>query len=104
MIDWETLAIEPTDDLRKIKRAYAKQLKVYHPEDNPQEYQHLRQTYERAISFARNKEMNIETTIEPQHETFTHHHQDTPIQLKTPIEEFMEDTQKIYNNFNDRSC
>ena len=31
---WSILGIEPTNNLKDIKRAYAKQSKVYHPEDD----------------------------------------------------------------------
>ena len=31
---WEILGIEPTSDKKTIKRAYAKLLKQYHPEEN----------------------------------------------------------------------
>ncbi|WP_227862305.1 J domain-containing protein [Streptococcus salivarius] len=32
---WSILGIQPTNNLKDIKRAYAKQSKVYHPEDDP---------------------------------------------------------------------
>ena len=35
---WEILGIEPTSDKKTIKRAYAKLLKQYHPEENPEEF------------------------------------------------------------------
>ena len=33
---WSILGIQPTNNLKDIKRAYAKQSKVYHPEDDPE--------------------------------------------------------------------
>lgn len=50
---WKTLQIEPTSDVRAIKRAYAKILKTCHPEENPQAFGALRQAFESAMEFAR---------------------------------------------------
>lgn len=38
---WEILGIEPTSDKKEIKRAYAKILKQYHPEENPEEFKQI---------------------------------------------------------------
>ena len=32
MSDWTTLGIEPTDDPREVKRAYAQALRKHHPD------------------------------------------------------------------------
>jgi hypothetical protein len=45
---WDILRIEPTDDLRAVKRAYARQLKSNSPEDDPEAFQQLRRAYEEA--------------------------------------------------------
>ncbi|MFF2479551.1 tetratricopeptide repeat protein [Paenibacillus sp. NPDC058071] len=50
---WERLAIEPTQDEKQIKRAYARQLKHHHPEDDPQGYQQLREAYDEALRLAK---------------------------------------------------
>lgn len=49
---WQILGIEPTGDKSAIKRAYAKLLKVHHPEDDPQGYQKLREAFDRAMKAA----------------------------------------------------
>lgn len=43
---WVILGIDPTDDMKTIKKAYAAQLRECHPEDHPVEFQQLRQAYE----------------------------------------------------------
>lgn len=49
MTIWQQLGIEPTNDIKEIKRAYAKQLQIYHPEEDAEGYQALREAYDRAI-------------------------------------------------------
>ena len=46
MTYWEILGIEPVDDLPSLKKAYAKKLKVHHPEEDPEGYQRLREAYD----------------------------------------------------------
>lgn len=46
MSDWEILGIAPTDDLREIKRAYSRALRIHHPEKDPAGFQRLRAAYE----------------------------------------------------------
>lgn len=63
MAVWELLGIEPTNDVTTIKRAYAKKLKVYHPEDDPEGYQKLREAYDYAVQLAKRK-----AAVEPEPE------------------------------------
>jgi len=46
---WEILKIEPTDDEREIKRAYAKELKLIRPGEDPLGFQKLREARDQAI-------------------------------------------------------
>ena len=46
---WQQLGIEPTEDLREIKRAYARRLKQCQPEDDPDGFQRLRAAYETVL-------------------------------------------------------
>jgi tetratricopeptide (TPR) repeat protein len=50
---WQLLEISPTEDETIIKRAYAKKLKLFHPEDDPDGYQKLREAYDSAIRYAK---------------------------------------------------
>lgn len=60
---WDMLGIEPTDEQRKIKRAYSKRIATCHPEDNPEEFQALQRAYEMALAYARGEmdESDLET-------------------------------------------
>ena len=62
---WEILGIEPTSDKKEIKRAYARLLKQYHPEDNPEEFKQIQAAYQQclhpeqeieSVSFEQNKQ------------------------------------------------
>ena len=49
---WQILGIEPTNDERAIKRAYAKQLKTTRPDDDAAAYQQLREAFDYALAVA----------------------------------------------------
>ncbi|GKX68555.1 J domain-containing protein [Inconstantimicrobium mannanitabidum] len=53
MDPWKVLEIEPTGETSIIKKAYAKKLKIYHPEDDPEGFQRLRESYDRALKLAK---------------------------------------------------
>ncbi|MDD1779968.1 J domain-containing protein [Enterovibrio sp. ZSDZ35] len=50
MTIWETLGIEETHDETAIKKAYRKQLRIHHPEDDPEGFQRVRRAYEEALA------------------------------------------------------
>lgn len=50
---WAMLGIEPTSEVKTIKRAYARKLKECHPEENPENFQRIRQSYESALEEAK---------------------------------------------------
>lgn len=50
---WDILEIDPTSEESAIKKAYAKKLKLHHPEDDPKGYQRLREAYDAAMKQAK---------------------------------------------------
>ena len=46
---WELLGIEPTSDKKEIKKAYARLLKQYHPEENPEEFKQIQTAYQQCL-------------------------------------------------------
>lgn len=49
MNEWEILGIEPTSDKKEIKKAYARLLKQYHPEENPEEFKQIQAAYQQCL-------------------------------------------------------
>lgn len=52
---FQILEIEPTDDVRLIKKAYAGLVKKYHPEEYPEKWQEIHDAYETALKIAEQK-------------------------------------------------
>lgn len=50
---WDLLGLQPTQDSREIRRAYAEKAKAVHPEEDPEGFQLLRAAYEQALSLAK---------------------------------------------------
>ncbi|WP_455524729.1 J domain-containing protein [Holdemanella biformis] len=46
---WEILGIEPTSDKKEIKKAYARLLKQYHPEENPEKFKQIQAAYQQCL-------------------------------------------------------
>lgn len=65
MTPWHILGIEPTQDLREIKRAYAQLLKTTRPEDDPQGFQRLRDAFEQVQFEAQRAAFEAETEPQP---------------------------------------
>ncbi|WP_308366773.1 MULTISPECIES: RDD family protein [unclassified Microbulbifer] len=61
MDPWALLGIEPSDDARAIKRAYAKKLKQTRPDEKPQEFQQLHSAYKRALTIAESPQPLVES-------------------------------------------
>lgn len=46
---WEILGVEPTSDKKEIKKAYARLLKQYHPEENPEKFKQIQAAYQQCL-------------------------------------------------------
>lgn len=75
---WEVLEIEPTSDKKEIKKAYARLLKQYHPEENPEEFKQIQAAYQQCLhqdqeiesaSFEQNKQDIKTQTISTKEDT-----------------------------------
>lgn len=53
MDKWEILGIEPTHDVKAIRKRYSELVKLYHPEDQPEIYQQIVEAYQSALREAR---------------------------------------------------
>lgn len=56
---WDILEIPSDSDVKTIKRAYAKLLKIHNPEDDPDGYQRIREAYDKAIKYAKKNSQKI---------------------------------------------
>src|SRR5579863_5725496 len=64
MYPWDLLGIEPTDDVRAIKRAYARLLQVHRPDEDQEAFERLRQAYERALASVPTRERPALPTLD----------------------------------------
>ena len=60
---WETLGIEPTTDVKLIRRRYAELVRLYHPEDQPEIYQDIVEAYQEALTYARSRKTRLENSL-----------------------------------------
>ena len=55
MQSFKLLDIEKTTDIKLIKKAYAKIIEKYHPEEYPEKFSEIQQAYQIAISYAKSQ-------------------------------------------------
>lgn len=113
---WKTLGIEPTDNISTIKKAYAKLLKIHHPEKDPEGYQGLREAYDRAIKLAKEMKANPAPAQEIQFEDSDNFRIEESIStqlilnnevaatqaIKTtvhPVQEFIDKAEELYGDY-----
>jgi tetratricopeptide (TPR) repeat protein len=80
---FKVLEINPTNDVKIIKRAYSTKLKVCSPETDPEGFKALRAAYEEALQKASQEEPASDKVL-------------------TPVDEFMKRFEENYNNFEKR--
>ena len=62
MNKWEILGIEPTHDIKVIRKRYSELVKLYHPEDQPEIYQQIVEAYQSALREARSNRTSQESS------------------------------------------
>lgn len=77
---WQQLGIDPTQDIRTVKRAYARRIKAVHPEDDPQGFQQLRAAYESALAQLQDEDVAF---IRQPLQDSSEHLQSQPLRSKT---------------------
>lgn len=108
MNPWEILDIEQTEDISKIKRAYAKKIKVYNPEVDAEKFQLVREAYEYLVNNIKNRKAieNIRKSNAQDNETLdikTHENSEIEIIEKiTKLDLFLDEVNNLYSNFFDR--
>ena len=55
---WDILGIEPTNNVKEIRKRYAELVKEYHPEEHPEEYQQIMEAYQLAMAYARKSKVS----------------------------------------------
>ncbi|WMJ81591.1 tetratricopeptide repeat protein [Clostridium sp. MB40-C1] len=118
---WEILEIPYDSDLKAIKKAYAKLLKIHNPEEDPEGYQKLREAYDKAIKdIKKNNKQNLhinlaenisyepdidepninDTIIKKQYQNINNNYeeQNDNNDINQKIEEFLDKLNKIYND------
>ncbi len=122
---WNVLEISYDSDIKEIKKAYAKLLKVHNPEDDAEGYQRLRKAYDEGIKYVKRRDKNknnetesldnsVETTSLLENEKYANKKikfkadlyidydgNDKPgrsISLKDCVGEFLNILNTIYNN------
>lgn len=61
MNKWEILGIEPTHDVKAIRKRYSELVRLYHPEDQPEIYQQIVEAYQSALREARSNRTRQES-------------------------------------------
>jgi len=77
---WKVLGIEATNDKLAIKEAYMNKLNIFHPEEDPEGFQNLRQAYESAL-----KQCESEEEID-----------------NSPLGMWLQEVKDVYSNFSKR--
>jgi len=99
---WQTLGIEPTTDKRAIKRAYAKMLTKYHPEDQPEMFQQVQKAYESALLYADSQWIYAEPIFEESVSEEAYSHENNSIFTDDSDEVVQERVFQGHNDYYDK--
>lgn len=113
---FQILSIEPTKDIKSIRKAYSRLVKECSPENNPEGFQKIRAAYENALDYAKSEEYEREENIKQenrineekgiQESLNGEKHINHKIYIKheelSPIDSFMKDFECLYRDFNKR--
>ena len=96
---WEILEIEPTTDIKTIKKAYIVLSKKYHPEDDIEQFSLIKRAYDEAIKLARkNKDTNQSNNLFNNSNNENKNYNQSNLVVDIDIEEKKEDLQKQYHD------
>lgn len=66
---WNVLGIETTTDESVIKKAYAKKLRLHHPQDDPEGFQQVKEAYEKAMKAVKERREGEDSSVCFHHDT-----------------------------------
>lgn len=83
---WQILEISKESDKQTIKKAYAKLLKKYHPEEDPKGYQKLREAYNEALKYSSTSLVSRGREEQLEFQTQTKEHPKGKVQSKEEVQ------------------
>ena len=102
---WEILGIDPTKDIKLIKKAFSERSKAVHPEEHPIEFMELRRAYQAACAYtvAEKEEFFISEIEDPLSKELIIEKEErinifTTLKLKVQEEKFLEKEKNIKEN------
>ncbi|MGL5436478.1 MAG: J domain-containing protein [Lachnospiraceae bacterium] len=93
---WSILEITSTTDKKTIKRAYARLLKLCHPEEKPEEFKRLYEAYQAALAYAEGTARQNDINVPPPEVPFV------PRQTEEPENPLEEDFGKAFEEAEDK--
>lgn len=60
---WQILEIEPTNDIKIIRRAYAKKLRQINPATEPEKFQELKTAFDNAVTWAKSDATQFDESV-----------------------------------------
>lgn len=104
---WEILGIAPTKDMAVIKRAYAKQVRIFRPDDNPEGFQVLRDAFDKAVLYVSNiepvsHELKIDEKCIASKSSNEGFCESVESETSSDVIDFMRKVERLYADFNPR--